>query len=835
VDDAAEAGGRGEVEVRPPATELLRRLGEGESIASVAAAVRFSAEQFSAWWQAETRSRVPSLVGTQLARVQRAVHVDRDAHGIPHIHAENDEDLFFAFGFAMAQDRLFQLDYLRRRGSGRLCEILGPDAKELDLMARVVGFESVLELDLLARTVGIRRIAEAEWARLPEETRTLLEAFSRGINLLIEQSRDNLPVEFDLLDYRPEPWSPVDCLTIEVEFRWYLTGRFPVIVIPELVKRSLGDGSLYRAFLRVEDDDESILPPGSYSRSPAGVQPAGGVSADPQAAQGSNNWVLAGSRTQSGKPLLASDPHIAFDAVSCWYEVHLSGGSFNVVGTTYTGMPAVLFGRNERVAWGCTNNICSQRDLYQEKTDPAHPGCFLYDGQWEPQREREEVIAVKGGEPVRKTIRFSRNGPIVDDVLPPLARHIGPVSLRWLGAEHGGWLTALLGMNRARSADEFREALRPWHVPTFSVVFADVEGHIGYQAMGRIPIRKIAERGYRPGWDPDHQWQGLIPFEGMPRLADPQRGWIATANNRPAPDDYPYPLSGTWSDGQRARRIRQMIESASRLSHEDCAAMQQDALSLRGVRCRPALLDVLTRHPTIMARDRSQQKARYDPEILEAAAHIRAWDGRMEPGSVGATIFEVFFTHWCRMVVQARMNGAMEEFLASGVGGLAAALLIKDAVGWFIPKERELRIITAFLSALLWLTRRLGPDMDQWQWRKLHVLTLHHILSGRGDLGRLLDRGGLSVRGSTHTVCNTASDVNFEVRTGPNYRLIADMNESPAGLWAVDSQGQSGHPGSTHYGEGLREWIAGRYHFLALDCKQPGGGMRLTLEPDAPS
>jgi penicillin amidase len=795
--------------VRLPATDILRRLGAGESIASVRAASGFSSQQFRAWWDIEIRSRVPDPAQAGLTGTTGPVRIDRDAQGIPHVYAENDEDLFFAFGYAMAQDRLFQLDYLRRRGSGRLAEILGPDGKELELLSRVAGIQSVLELDLLARTVGLRRIAEAEWDRLAEETRSLLTAFSRGVNLLMEQTQDRPPIEFDLLDYRPEPWSPVDCLTIEVEFRWYLTGRFPVIVVPELVKRELGDGPLYRAFLHVEEDDESILPPGSYPLSTAGVQSIGSASSNPQSAEGSNNWVLTSSRTQSGKPLLASDPHIAFEVVSCWYQVHLCGGSFNVVGAAYTGMPAVLFGRNERVAWGCTNNICSQRDLYLEETDPDHAGCFQYDGKWVPQQEREEVIQVKGGEPLRKTIRSSRNGPIVDEVLPPVARNTCPVSLRWLGAEYGGWLEALLCMNRARSCDEFREALRPWHVPTFSLVFADIEGHVGYQATGRIPIRKVPERGYRPGWDPEHQWQGLIPFEGMPRLADPPRGWIATANNRPAPDDFPYRLWGTWSDCQRARRIRQMIEAAPNLTRDECEKMHQDTLSLRAVRCLPPLLDVLTRHPSIMNMP-------IDRAIVEASALLRAWDRRVEPDRVGATIFEVFFSRWIDQVMQERVKGDLAGFLAGAAGGLAAMLLVKDSVGWFVPKVRELRILTAFVSTLRWLTEHLGRDMNQWTWGRLHVLTLRHVLSGRGELGRLLDRGGLPVGGNAHTVCNTASGANFEVRTGANYRLVADLSDSPAGLWAVDSQGQSGHPGSQHYGNGLEDWMGGHYHFLSL-------------------
>jgi penicillin G amidase len=487
-----------------PSRDLLRRLGAGESIAAICAAAGLDRKQFDAWWRAEAAARIPNSASTHRTAVRRVVRIERNRWGIPSIHADNDEDLFFGFGYAMAQDRLFQLDYLRRRGSGRLAEVLGAGGTDLDLLTRVVGFKSIFELDLLARTVGLHRIAQHEWTTLSDEARRLVTAFSSGINAVIEETRDRLPIEFDLLDYRPEPWSPIDCLTIEVEFAWYLTGRFPVIVIPELARRTLGDGPLHRAFLEGEADDESILPTGAYPRVRRPLQPAGRSVSDPQGGEGSNNWVIAGRRSSSGQPLVASDPHVPFDAVSWWYEVHLCGGSFHVAGMAYAGVPGVMFGRTERIAWGCTNNICSQRDLYQEKTDPNHPGCFLYDGRWEPAREREEVIAVKGGDSVRKTIRFSRNGPIVDEVLPPPARTTGPVSLRWLGASAEGWVPALLGMNRAGSAEEFREALRPWQVPTFCVVYADADGHVGYQATGRVPVRTVWERGYRPGWDPAH-------------------------------------------------------------------------------------------------------------------------------------------------------------------------------------------------------------------------------------------------------------------------------------------------------------------------------------------
>ncbi len=474
----------------------LGQLGSGISIDSLSRALGISRTEFLERWKHTAESRVPSVSGVRRTTVSRTVEICRNAQGVPHIFAESNADLFFGFGYAMGQDRLFQLDWLRRKGAGRLSEILGPEG---------------LPPDLLARTVGLHRIAEAEWATLPTETQSLLTSFTAGINAAMEEAAEALPVEFDLLDYRPEPWRPIDCLMIENEFRWYLTGRFPVIAMPELAKRCLGDGPLYQAFLTPEADDESILEPCASWGAAQNHRPqptarrgrrVGQAVGDPDAAVGSNNWVLSGERSASGKPAVASDPHIAIEAVSCWYEVHLQGSAFDVAGCAYVGMPAVIIGRNRRMAWGITNNICSQRDLYQEQTNPKHPGCFLHAGEWKPAQERIESIQVRGQGAVTRRVVNSSLGPIVDDLLPEPANRSGPVSLKWLGAQQGGWLTALLGMNRAQNCEQFRESLRPWHVPTFSVVFADVEGNIGYQTTGRIPLRLSPRRSAataRPG------------------------------------------------------------------------------------------------------------------------------------------------------------------------------------------------------------------------------------------------------------------------------------------------------------------------------------------------
>lgn len=768
--------------------ERLRRLGSGESIDSVCNGAGITRSEFDTWWRETIEACAVPGSGLVSVGVSSEVSIRRDSHGIPHIFAENDRDLFFGFGFAMAEDRLFQLDWLRRKGLGRLSEIIGRDG---------------IELDTIARTVGLNRIAAAEWSRLSPEVQATLEAFSDGVNALIASRCDNLPIEFALLDYQPEPWSPVDSLAIECEFRWYLTGRFPVICMPEIAKRELGEGSLYEAYLLSEIDDESILHPGEYeATAERPFEPVGESVADPDASTGSNNWVVAGRKTATGAPLLASDPHIAFEAVSCWYEAHLCGGSFNVAGMAYAGMPAIMFGRNENVAWGITNNICSQRDLYQERLSDEHPGSFEFEGEWEAARGLTETISVRDGDPVTKTVRFSRNGPIVDEILPAPANELGPVSLRWLGMSQGGWLTSLLSIDRAATVSEFREALRPWHVPTFALVIADVDGHIGFQASGRVPVRSRNERAFRRGWDPQDQWQGLIPFEEMPSLDDPERGWIASANNRVAPNDFPHRMYGCWVSGARAQRIREMFGDRDSLTVEDMRDGHQDALNLRAA----------TRVPQLVA----QLESIADERTQQALSHLRDWDFVSTPEAVGPTIFNVFYTHWCETLSRARFRGTAAELMSRGVEPSAGDLIAADEHGWFPDGNRAENLQATFSRTLAFLEARLGSDMATWTWGRLHVMPLRHVLSSRGDLAKLLDHGGAGVRGDMLTVCNTGGGPEWIAASGGGYRMIADLSSSPPVLRAVDGQSQSGQPGSPHYSDQFEDWASGNYHEIPL-------------------
>ena len=773
-----------------PTDEILRRLGSGDAIETIVADLDISRQQFDQWWSDEIARRVPDMQADLEAPVSGEVKIHRDGLGIPHILAANDQDLYFGFGVAMAQDRLFQMDYLRRKALGKLAEIVGPEA---------------IETDRLARTVGLPYIAHNEWPRLSAETQQLLESFSAGVNNVIESMADLLPIEFELLDYRPDPWTPVDSLAIEVEFRWYLTGRFPVIVIPELARRTLGEGQLYEQMLSGEEDSESILPTGSYAAGTADPELVGHVMSQPDEGTGSNNWVVAATRSASGAPLVASDPHIAFGAVSCWYEAHLSGGSFNVAGMAYVGMPVVMFGRNERVGWSITNNICSQRDLYQEKTDDEHPGCYLYDGEWLQANRRQETIEVRGQESVALEVVTTHNGPLVDEILPVEARDTGPVSIRWVGAYQGGWLTALLDMGRSENLAAFQEAARPWHVPTFSVIAADIDGHFGYLATGRVPWRSIAARGYRPGWDPEHQWKGYIPFEGMPRLVDSDRGWIASANNRVAPPDYPYPMAGAWISGHRAVRIREMIEASDTLSVDDFKTMQQDVHSGRAADCLPPLITLL------QASDRADHQ--------QVATILAAWDCRSTRESAATAIFNIFYSHWCERIASERFAAQQVTLLAHSCWGLARQLLRDDTLGWFSAGDREQAILDAIDTMLTQGRELLGDDPGSWQWGTLHKITLQHVLSGRGDLAQLLDQPSHPVHGDMISVGNTGQGPLWSAASGGGYRLIHDMATSPPSMLAVDGQSQSGNPGSDHYADQFDDWDTGRYHLLPLDTE----------------
>src|SRR5215212_8358011 len=529
--------------------------------------------------------------------VERPVRIIRDGTGTPHVYAETARDLFAGYGFALAQDRLWQIDYYRRRALGRLAEILGPSAVASDRRNRLLGF-------------GL--LADQEIAALSSEEAEALDGFAAGINAWIaqvSQSGERLPIEFEILEYAPGPWSPRDTIALYRAFFWQLTGRLENLAAGEAAKRFLGAGGpggpeLAADFLTVELADETIVPSqatgeaGGAGRRLIGVGAGGGA----DSSGGSNNWALAPSRSASGSALLASDPHLPYMLPVGLYQVHLSGAGYDVAGAGYPGSPGVWFGHNDRIAWGITNLVASPRDLYVETLDPtgdqAGPGRYRDGDGWAALQTRTETIEVRGAPAETLIVRSTARGPLVDEIVP-LAPEPGPdgeptaLSLRWTGHEVLGEIQAVLDVNRAHDWASFRAALGHWRLPVFNLVYADVDGHIGWQATGSVPIRGQGDltRGYRPANDPAHAWTGYIPFDDLPRLEDPARGWVATANNCPVdPSAQTAPLYGWWASGHRAVRLRQVFDDGSRtFSADDVRELHSDVTNLRAVEVVPHL------------------------------------------------------------------------------------------------------------------------------------------------------------------------------------------------------------------------------------------------------
>ncbi|MBT5124190.1 MAG: penicillin acylase family protein [Planctomycetaceae bacterium] len=784
---------------------LLSRLGQGETINQLCDEQNWSRMDFDNWFESQCQSRVPSREHATNDSLRDNVTITRDAHGIPSIYAASASDMFFGFGVAMAQDRLFQMDFLRRRGLGQLSELLGA---------------SHLELDRTARVVGLHRIAEAQWHELSDDVQLALQRFADGVNHVVDDLGHLPPIEYSLLDTSPRPWTPIDSIACEVEFQWYLTGRFPIICIPELVRRAVGDTALYEQFICGEAEDESILSVGSYPPVPSSTsEPIGETFTPPNEGNGSNNWAVSGTRSASGVPMVASDPHIAIAANSSWYEARLKCPEYDVAGMAYVGMPALMFGRTPGVGWSITNNMCSLRDLYQETRSEDHPNCFLYNDDWIVESSRTETIQIRGEDDHVETVILSHNGPIVDTILPDAAQHTGPVALRWVGMYGGGWLTSLLAMNQATTVEQLHEAMRPWYVPSFCVVSGDTQGNIGLKATGKIPRRNRFNRHYRDGSDPSHRWQGYIPFDEMPELLNPECEWIRTANNRTAANDFPHMLSGCWSSGHRAARIREMLESQLEpFTFDDFVRMQNDVISGRAVECAPKLVNVLA--------------SVEDSHVQEARALLANWDGGMEVESVAGAIFNVFFTLWQTRVAQEHIPADQIDLIGPACGGIASRLIDRDQLGWFNDDNQRAAVIETFCQALQLLSERFGEDQQQWTWGQLHILTKTHVLAHIGDLGKLLNHEPTPVKGDMMTVGNTGQGPNWTSTSGAGYRLIHDLGSDPPCMWAVDGQGQSGHPGSPYYNDQQDDWLNSGYHRVPLDDAPDPSATRFTLSPD---
>jgi penicillin amidase len=735
--------------------------------------------------------------------VNATIEILRDRAGVPHVYAASTSDAYFGLGFAMAEDRLWQMDRLRRRAQGRQAEILGP---------------AYVESDLLHRAVGITAIAATEAEQTDDATRAILESFVAGVNRYIADCDGKLPVEFGLLGYSPEPFTVQDSIAILRAEWWSLNGRLQTIAIGEAAR--LLPENLRSAFLTPGAPETRILPPDATYPDARDLQPQNGKHGTADNS-GSNNWAVAADHTTLGHAILCSDPHQPFWVPSSWYEYALHGPADDVAGAGHPGVPGVWFGSNGTIAWGITNNAASTRDLYREQVHPSDPTLYRDGNTWRHFVEQEIIIQVRGEAAVRHVQRSTVRGPIVNHSLPTFDEaDTPPVALRWVGSEHVDDVQSLIALGRARSWTDFRAALRGWGVPVFNFGYADSAGRVGFQCAGRVPLRKRDVAGYRDANTPEDAWQGYIPFDALPSALSPARGYVASANERVAADDYPYPLHGSWGTGYRAERIHQTLGSHSTVDRELVVSLQNDVKSRRAERLCPPLLDRL--------------RGVADTDVEQLHAILAGWDYRYTLDGIAPTVFETFMDVWQERVLLEHFPQRVLPLLRDQTG--AAASLIEgghDDLEWFDDNGVGDELIATARLAMQQVRARFGTDADTWQWGTVHLAHWRHPLSGPDRTE--FDIGPHPVDGGTDTVRNTGvGQPGLLSVGGAEYRLVVDFAE-PHQFLAVQNIGNSGQPGNPHYADQFADWLAGGYHVVSLrreDVERDLESSRL-LEPNS--
>lgn len=752
-----------------------------------------------------------------LGGLQAPVEVLRDAAGVPHIYADNVHDLFMAQGYTHAQDRFYQMDVWRHTTAGRLSEMFG---------------KATLEDDRFLRTMGWHRVAEQEYAQLDADTRAALDAYTEGVNAYLNgrapMAVHNAYAVLALTGYSPaalEPWTAADSLAWAKAMSWDLGSNARDELQRVRLARAIGAERAADLLLDPAADIPVILPEPMFDASGPGL-PRAVQSGGTGEGIGSNNWVLGGSRTTTGAPILANDPHLGIQMPSIWYlnGLHCRQLSadcpYDVTGYSFAGDPGVIIGHNQRIAWGVTNNYPDVQDLFIERFDPADPLRVEVNGAFEPLTTRDEVIQIKGGTSETITVRTSRNGPLIEAVWGPARKafeeqaQVGDVTLgtgyglamRWTALEPGRLFQAVLKLNRASNWDEFRAALRDWTVPSQNVIYADVDGNIGYQMPGMVPQRRGGDGSQPvPGWVDDYQWDGYLPFEALPYTFNPSQGYVATANQPVlSPADAGHFVGAGFDQGYRAARINAMIQAKPTLSPDDVAAIQGDNYNVSAAALVPAL--------TALTFD--------DAKLTAAQESLRTWDYQMHMDSQPAAIYIAVFN---AVLTDVFRPGVPEDYWLRGNSAAFSALikiLGDPANAWWGPAGRDAALEKAFAEGYADLEQRLGANADAWRYGALHTSTFREATvggSGIAPIEALFNRGPFPTSGWGSIVNATGSNLScygrsedpcenpYAVTTVPSMRMILDVTNWDAGRM-IHTTGQSGHPLSPHYIDMADPW-----------------------------
>lgn len=721
---------------------------------------------------------IPRIKGTvSLDGLEAEVRITRDNWGIPHIFAQSENDLFFACGFVHAQDRMWQMELSRRAGFGRLSEIFG---------------RRTVENDKFMRNIGLKEAVQKDFEKLSPRMKELLQSYSHGVNSWINTRHFNWPPEFMLLRYRPQAWEPLDSLVIKEIMALILCVDYQSEAMRGKLVKKLGPQKALQIL------EEGI---GQAPSDIEGLFLAEGLSPFPS--QGSNNWVLAGSRTESGKPLLANDPHLEISLPPIWYEVHLVCPGLNVIGVSIPGIPLVIIGHNESIAWGMTNSGVDVQDLYLEKINASRDS-YLDGDEWKPLLKKEEMIKVKGQkQPERMEVSWTRRGPLVS---PLIVKSHSPISLSWTIYEGGQAMEAFYLLNRAKTWQEFVEALKLFDAPSQNFVYADREGNIGYYLSGKIPLRsELAALFPFPGWKEEGAWKGFLEEEKKPYLFNPGQGFIVTANNKIVPNDFPYYLSFDWEAPFRAERIKELLSQKEKHNVDSFKKIQNDIFSKKGELFLPYALQIKA----------AERKAE------EAIKILKGWDLLISSGKEPA-LYEAFMRFFPEETFKDELGEdfqSFNSFFRRKKAGLLR-ILSEQSSPWFDKKDtqeietRDEIIKMSLERAYEWLEKNYGPS-DNWDWTKINSFTFRHAL-GVVPIFKFFNRGPYPMDGDSFTVRVSSTSQNGTLAA--SYRQIIDLADFKNSV-CVLSSGQSGHFRSRFYDDQIPLWIQAEYHPMLFDSK----------------
>ena len=729
------------------------------------------------------RQSLPQTEGAfKLQGLTASVEVRRNERGVPHIRGGDIRDIARAGGFVHAQDRYFQMELARRMGTGRLAELLGAEA---------------LDHDRLVRTIGLGAAAAQELDRMAPEGREILEAYAAGVNAYRSAHLEKLPPEFQILKHIPEPWSAVDSLAVS---KW-LAFNLSFNAQTELLRGELVDVVGVQDAYRLTG---LVPPPPLEDEASQGARKGfrlAVLAPLPKTFRfgASNSWVVASERSASGRPLLAADPHLSLSMPSVFYEIHLSGDDLEVAGASIPGIPLVLFGQNQRIAWGMTALVADVQDIYLETVNPENPSQYAYGETWRDIDVLPESIAVKDGPAVDAEVRVTHHGVIVGETDDGRL-----LAERFDALWNGDHVTALLRINRAGSWQEFTEGLRSWSSPALSFVYADVEGNIGFFPAGDVPVR-VGFDGVLPvdGSVEAFEWQGNVPHELKPMIFNPEEGFIVSANQQMLPEDTPYPLGPDTLADYRAGRITDLLQTSRPMNLDDFARIQQD-------RYDPSTEPVLRIAVALSASGEAQEKA---------LDYLRNWNGQMDRGPAPA-IYYALYRNLVENTLRDELGDALFtkllEFLEAGHAGGLHAIIEDEASPLWDDKntpdaETRARIFERSLDgAITALTTRLGEDVDGWDWATLHGAMFRHPLGREEPLSWLFSRGPLPFGGSTYTIANAVVSLRspYNAPVGTSFRFLADLSDLTRSRSIVPT-GASGHPLSPHYFDQNRGWLSG--------------------------